>query len=261
MARRVLHDGRAIVTGASGGIGRALAIALAQQGSRLVLCARRADKLEETAAAIRGLGGRVALVCGDITEASVRLALVEKAKAEFGGLDLLVNNAGAGAIGRFEDADSQRLRRIMEVNFFAMAEMTRAALPVLKHGTTPMVVNISSILGHRGIPRMTEYCASKFAVQGFSEALRAELHQVGIDLLVVSPGTTASEFQSSLIDKSGEVPWPQHPGVPPEVVAARIAHAIRKGKHAIVPNFRGQLLVWLNRLSPRIVDSLMTRWG
>ena len=93
----------------------------------------------------------------------------------YGGLDLLVNNAGIGAQGRFAEADPARLRQIMEVNFFAPAEMTRAALPLLKQGRRPMIVNIGSILGHRGIPGTSEYCASKFAVQGFSESLRAEL--------------------------------------------------------------------------------------
>src|SRR5204862_1887651 len=113
---------------------------------------------------------------------------------EFGGLDALVNNAGIGALGRFDQADEARLRQVMEVNFFAPAEFVREALPHLKAGNRPIVVNIGSVLGHRAVPEKSEYCASKFALHGFSDALRAELAPLGIDVLLVSPSTTTSEF-------------------------------------------------------------------
>ena len=123
-----------------------------------------------------------------------RAKCIEAAQSKFGGLDILVNNAGVGAIGPFASADPQRVRRLMEVNFFALVEMTRTALPLLKQGRRPIIVNVSSILGRRGVPHNSEYAASKFAVHGFSESIRAEFASAGIDVLVVSPGTTDTEF-------------------------------------------------------------------
>src|SRR5205085_10807559 len=105
-----------------------------------------------------------------------------------------INNAGIGAVGPFEDAGEERLRRVMEVDFFAPAELIRGALPLLKGGHHPIIVNIGSVLGHRAVPGKSEYCASKFALHGFSDALRAELAPQGIDVLLVSPSTTVSEF-------------------------------------------------------------------
>jgi short-subunit dehydrogenase len=261
MARRVIRGSRIIITGASSGIGRALAIELGARGARLVLGARRQEKLCQLAQELAAAGTQVEHVSGDITEPATRQALLQRAVAGFGGLDVLINNAGVGAIGRFEHAAPQRLRRVMEVNFFALVEMTRAALPVLEQGTKPMVVNIGSIVGRRAVPRNSEYCASKFAVQGFSQSLRAELAPRGIDLLVVSPGTTQTEFFDSVIQQHGEVPWPQQPGVPAAVVARRTVRAICQGRHEIIPNGRARLLDWLNRLSPRLVDALLARYG
>src|SRR5262245_37127855 len=152
MAHRNLTDKRALITGASSGIGRALAIELARRGVDLVLIARRESRLAEVATEIRKLGRRVATVGGDVTDPTVRLRALDAARDELGGLDILVNNAGVGAHGRFADADPGRLRPIMNVNFFAAAELTREALPLLKAGTHPIVVNIGSILGYRGAP-------------------------------------------------------------------------------------------------------------
>ena len=115
-----------------------------------------------------------------------------------------MNNAGVGAMGPFADADPQAVRRVMETNFFALVEMTRLALPLLKQGVRPIVVNISSILGHRGVPYNSDYCASKFAVQGFSESIRAEFTRLGIDVLVVSPGTTETEFFDRVIEHTAK---------------------------------------------------------
>src|SRR5207245_1323382 len=151
MAKRSVHGSRGIVTGASSGIGRAIAVELARRGADLVLVARRRERLEELATELNGLPGRVEIVAGDVTDPAVRERAVECARASFGGLDLLVNNAGIGALGRFEDAGPDRLRRILEVNFFAAAEMIRASLPLLKLGKRPIVVNVGSILGHRAI--------------------------------------------------------------------------------------------------------------
>ena len=258
MARRTVDGSRAIVTGASSGIGRALALLLAERGASVVAVARSREKLEQLAAESTA-GGRIAILPGDVTHLDTREAAVSMAVERFGGLDLLVNNAGIGTVGRFADASPERLRTIMEVNFFAAAEMIRLALPTLQSGRRPMIVNVASILGHRGIPRMSEYCASKFALRGFSQSLRAELYRLGIDLLVVSPGTTATSFFDHVDQDS--VPWPKERGVTPEHVARRTVQAIERGKHEILVNARGRLLVLASRLAPGLMDRLMARYG
>ena len=172
-----------------------------------------------------------------------------------------MNNAGVGAIGPFETADPQRVRRLMEVNFFALVEMTRAALPLLKQGRRPIIVNISSILGRRGVPYNSEYAASKFAVHGFSESIRAEFFAAGIDVLVVSPGTTDTEFFDQVLESKGGPKWPEHTAVTAETVARATVRAIRRGSHEITPYLWGKVLVLLNRVSPWLVDKLMARYA
>lgn len=260
MPTRDIRQSRAIVTGASSGIGRAIALELARQGADLVITARREDRLQTLATEIETFGRRVQIVPGDITDPAVRQQVIDAAGSALGGLDILVNNAGAGAIGLFEHADAERLRRLMEVNFFALVEMTRLALPLLKRGSRPILVNISSILGHRGVPYNTEYCASKFAVQGFSESLRTELAPQGIDVLVVSPGTTETEFFDSATQGVGKPAWPGHAPVTAAQVAYQVVQAICAGKRELIPYRWGKVLCWLNRLSPTLTDRIMARY-
>ena len=261
MTKRKIEGSRAIVTGASSGIGREIALELARQGARSVVIARRKERLVELADEVTAIGGQVEPVVGDITDPEVRRQAVDVAQSQFGGLDILVNNAGIGALGRFEDADPDRLRQIMEVNFFSLVEMTRQALPLLKQGIRPIIVNISSILGHRGTPHNSEYCASKFAVQGFSESIRTELVRHPIDVLVVSPGTTETEFFDSVIERTGAPSWPEHAAVTAATVAKQTVRAMRLGRHEIIPYRWGRVLCWLNRLSPRLVDRIMARYA
>jgi short-subunit dehydrogenase len=260
MARRDIRGSRAIVTGASSGIGRAIALELAGQGADLVITARREDRLCELSRKIAAAGGRVATVVGDITDPEIRQEAIDVVQTHYGGLDVLVNNAGIGALGLFEHADAGRVRRIMEVNFFALVEMTRLAIPLLKQGHNPIVVNVSSILGHRGVPYSSEYSASKCAVHGFSDAIRAEFTRLGIDVLVISPGTTQTEFFDSVVERVGEPTWPEHTAVTAEEVARKAVRAIRTGRHEIIPYGWGKVLCWLNRLSPRLMDRIMARY-
>ncbi len=254
---REIAGSRILITGASSGIGRALALELARERAKLILNARRAEKLAELAREVAAAGGEAELAVGDVTSPDTRRAALDVAQTTFGGLDILVNNAGISAHGPFEQAAPDRLRKIMEVNLFALAEMTREALPLLKQGRQPLIVNIASILGHRGIPYAAEYCASKFAVRGFSESLRAELTPHGIGLLVVSPGTTDTEFFDHLIENRIQMPWAKQTPVPVSLVAQRTLRAMRRGRHEIIPNFRGRLLIYLNRLAPRFLDRWM----
>jgi short-subunit dehydrogenase len=262
MAHRQLTDRRALVTGASSGIGRALALELARRGVDLVLLARREARLAEVCQRVHSEFGRRAIaVVGDVTAPADRQRALDAARDELGGLDILVNNAGASAHGRFADADPGRLRPIMEANFFAPVELIRAALPLLRTGNRPIIVNIGSILGKRGCPHKSEYCASKFALHGFSEALRAELSPVGIDVLVVAAGPTETEFFEHLIEDRGAAPGRKSPGAAPEQVARTIARAIERGRHEIVVGWQSWLFTVINRLAPGVVDRVMTRFG
>ncbi len=261
MARRDIQGSRAIVTGASSGIGRALAIELARQGGKVVCMARREDRLQSLAKEIELMGGTVVCIAGDVTDAAARAKCLESAQSKFGGLDILVNNAGVGAIGPFASSDPQRVRRLMEVNFFALVEMTRSALPMLQQGRRPIIVNVSSILGRRGVPHNSEYAASKFAVHGFSESIRAEFASAGIGVLVVSPGTTDTEFFDRVLESKGGPKWPEHKAVTAEMVARATVRAIRRGSHEITPYVWGRVLVLMNRISPWFVDQLMARYA
>jgi short-subunit dehydrogenase len=258
MAKRSLVASRILLTGASSGIGRALALALATSGSRVLAAARRAALLRELAAAAVG-PGQIEIAAGDVTEAAFRAELVRLAQQRLGGLDILINNAGAGALGLFEYADPARLRVVMEVNFFAAAELIRNTLPLLRQGNNPLIVNVGSVLGHRAIPTMAEYCASKFALRGLSESLRAEFARLGIDLLLVSPGSTESQFYDNLVESKGEVLWPGRPRRTAQRVAGDIVRAMRRGRREIIPSHSGRLLVWANRVFPGIVDRVLAR--
>ena len=232
MARREIKGMRSLVTGASSGIGRAVAIELVRQGARCVLLARSEDRLTEVVEECRTQqeSGEVEVVVGDVTDATTRKIAIEKSVTTFGGLDTVINNAGVGSFGRFVDSSPERLRRIMEVNFFSAAELIRESLPALLRGRSPIVVNVGSILGHRGIPRMHEYCTSKFALQGFSQSLRIELRAEGVDLLMVSPGTTDTKFYDNVVHGHGQVPWNKGRGTPVVTVAKKNSPRHSAGK-------------------------------
>jgi short-subunit dehydrogenase len=261
MSRRSLRGKRTLITGASSGIGRELAVQLARKGARLLLTARRRERLEALAQSIATTGASVQILAGDIADADHRDHLLQEVQRSWGGLDLLVNNAGIGALGTFAQAQPQRLRKIMEVNFFAPAELIRGAVPLLRAGEQPMIVNISSVLGHRAVPLKSEYCASKFALHGLSDALRAEFTEQGIEVLLVSPSTTATEFFDSVVDSARPQKRSPTAGMPVEKVARRTIRAIRRGRHEIVLSAGGKLLVWLDRLCPPLVDRLVARFG
>jgi short-subunit dehydrogenase len=261
MPKRRLTDRRALVTGASSGIGRALAFELAKRGADLILLARREDRLAEVAQEVSRLGRQAVCVAGDVTDAAVRQRALAAARDTFGGLDILINNAGIAAHGRFADADPARVRPIFEVNFFAPVEFMREAIPLLREGMKPIVVNIGSILGRRGSPHKSEYSASKFAIHGFSEAVRPELARLGIDVLVVAVGPTATEHFDVLLEGAAELPWGNPPRQPADKVAQAIVRAIERGRHEIVTGWRGKALLLLNRLAPRLVDRIMAHYG
>ena len=258
MARRSIAGLRAIVTGASSGIGRALVVELIRGGASVVAMARRVERLQELESEVAA-PERFAWIAGDVTSKGDRAAAIELCRQRFGGFDALVNNAGIGALGPFAEADEARLRQVFEVNFFAAAELLREALPHLRQGKSPIIVNIGSVLGHFAVPGKSEYCASKFALHGLSDALRIELGREGIDLLLVSPSTTSSEFFDRAIGER-EASAFRFGSMTPESVARRIVRAIRLGRREIILSPGGNLLVWLDRLCPPLAHWFVSRW-
>lgn len=225
-----------------------------------MLNARREDRLNTLASEISSTGGEVVAIPGDVTEPHVRRQLVDAARERLRGLDCLINNAGIGGIGNFADNDEARLRRIMEVNFFAPAELTRLAIPELRKGNKPLLVNVASVLGHRAIPKKSEYCASKFALHGLSDSLRSELEPLGIDVLIVSPSTTDTEFFDVALGDKRTLPW-LSAGQPPDEVAKAAVRAIERGKHEIILTLGGKGMVWFDRLFPSLTNRLVTKYA
>jgi short-subunit dehydrogenase len=260
MLRQNLAGSRIIITGASSGIGRALAVQLAKHSARLVLVARSAEKLNELAHLLKEQRTDVIAVPADITDPGQRQHLIDQTAQAFGGFDILINNAGIGASGYFLEANDERMRRIFEVNVFAPVELTRLALPHLLKGRDPMIVNISSVLGRRGVPGYSEYCASKFALCAWSEAIRAELACQGIHVCLICPGLIATPFREHQIEDKLRNKWQKLRAMSAERCARKIVGAMRWRWNELVITMDGKFLVLMNRLFPRFVDFLLARY-
>jgi short-subunit dehydrogenase len=259
MGRRQLAGSRILITGASQGIGRSLALVAARRRARVLAAARSEPLLAELAREAHAAGGVLETVRADVTCPDDRRRMTEAAARHFGGLDVLVNNAGVGATGHFADVAPERLRSIMEVNFFGLTETTRVCLPLLKQGDRPAIVNISSIAGKRGIPARSEYSASKFAVEGFSQALRAELAKDGIDVLLVAPGLTQTNFSRNMIEQKALLKMDHLRGMSSEAVADAVLYSLERGRADVSLTLQGRLLVWVSRLLPRVADRVARR--
>jgi short-subunit dehydrogenase len=258
MARRPISGLRTVVTGATSGIGRALVVELVRRGANVVAMGRRSDRLQSLAADVNA-PERYRAVAGDVTRSVDRAEALETARREFGGLDALVNNAGIGVFGMYENGTEAQLRRIMEVNFFAPALFLREALPLLKAGNKPVVVNIASVLAHRAVPEKSEYCASKFALHGLTDAVRIELAPHGIDMLLVCPSTTRTEF-FEVAEGKMERALDRFGAMSSEAVARQTVQAIAAGKREIILSLGGKALVMLDRLWSSAADWFIARW-
>ncbi len=251
------EDSVAIVTGASSGIGRCLCQLLVAHRASVVAVARR-PKVNDLVH-LDG-PGRVIPIVGDITDGHVRGQVIDSAASiRDGQVDLLVNNAGIGAIGPFADASPDRLRQIMEVNFFAPAELIRSLIPNLRRGRASVVCNIGSVLGHRAVPDKAEYCASKFALHGLSDAIRAELAADGIQVTLVSPSTTRSEFFDSLIETDAGQSSKSFGSWPPERVAQTAMAAIRARRSEVICSLGGKALVYADRIAPPLMNRILAK--
>ena len=254
---RELTGKRAILTGASGGIGRAIAIELMRAGARFALASRSADKLNTLAKQLQT--NNVIVVPTDVTNPDERQRLVETAVRAFGGLDLLINNAGIGSWGHFADSTEEICRTVMEVNFFAPVELTRLAIPHLMKGNQPAVVNVTSMCGRKGMPAWPEYSASKFALVGMSEAWRGEFERFDVAVLTIVPGMTNSGFQNNWLRTEGKADLRFEKGMTPEYLATRIIDAMRRNRTETVVGSEARRLLLFNRYFPRLTNWLIAR--
>ena len=182
------------ITGASAGIGRATALRLARDGAAVVVCARRADRLDEVAAEIVAAGGQALPVVADVRSGADMEALVARALERFGRLDVMMCNAGFGVAGAIDEVPPDQMQRLMDVNYTGTYHAARAALAVFRRQQSGHIVIVSSIVGKRGVPYMGAYAATKFAQAGLAECLRAELRGTRIHVSVVFPVSTDTEF-------------------------------------------------------------------
>jgi len=250
------------ITGASAGIGRALAVRLARDGASLAICARRRDRLDEAAAAITAAGGRVLPIVADVTREADICALVQQTIERFGALDVMVCNAGFGIAGAIDDITPDQMRKLIDINYMGTYFAARAALPIFRRQARGHLVVVSSIVGKRGVPYMGAYSATKFAQVGMAECLRAEVAGTGIHVTVVYPVSTDTEFFDVMSHETGTtVTRASGPRQSVERVADRIARAIDHPVPELFPHFNSRLLVWANAVAPGLCDRVVKKFG
>ena len=247
-----------IVTGASAGIGKATAVALAEAGANVVLVARREDRLGALAAELATQPGKRLVAAGDIRQESFALLLVERTLAEFGRLDVLVNNAGLGHRSLLADMPPEDMRTLIETNVLGLLYLTQAALGPMQKQRYGQIINVSSIVGQRPVPNNALYCASKTAVNFISRSLRMECRPYNIKVTTVYPGLTMTEFGLARLGEKGTNRFGLQ-GVAAERVAAKILRAIRRGQTEVYITWYDWLFVHLNRLFPRLTDWIVAR--
>ena len=189
-----LQGKTALITGASGGIGSAMAVRLAKSGLNLVLCGRSQEKLSKTKAAAEALGVQVLTVCGDITDNSFPAYAIGQTLERFGRLDILVNNAGMALSCPFEETSAAQFDQIMALNVRAPYFLCQAALPALRQSDHATIINIASVVGHKGYPLQSAYAASKHALIGLSKSLANEVYTDGIRVHILAPGAVYTDM-------------------------------------------------------------------
>ena len=251
-----------LITGGTSGIGRACAVAFGQAGASVVVTGRDEARLAATAAELARLGISHRTVRADVGVAAAAARAVQETVAAFGRLDVLLNNAGISMRARFQDADVAVIERLMQTNFFGTVYTTKAALPHIL-ASRGSIVGVSSIAGYRGLPGRTGYSASKFAMNGFLEALRTELLPQGVHVLVACPGFTASNIRRTALaadgTAQGESPRNEDQLMSSEEVAAHLVRAVRHRHRDLVLTTQGKLTVFLNKWLPALTDKLVLR--
>jgi short-subunit dehydrogenase len=247
-----------VVTGASSGIGAATAVACGRAGMRVVLAARRAGRLAAVAADVSAAGGTARVVPTDVGDEAAVRTLIDGTVDAWGRVDVLVNNAGVGILATVDQTTPAEFERLVRVNYLGAVHGVLAALPHMRRQGAGHIVNVASVVGKRASPFRAAYVASKFALVGFSEALRMELRGTGIHVTCVCPIGTATEFHDVEPNRLG-VPGRGGPIQTAEHVARTIVRALRRPRAEVHPYPPARLLFLANDVAPGLVDRLLLR--
>lgn len=263
MARAPFHENVVVVTGASDGIGRELAMQLAGQGAWLALAARDAEKLEEAAAACRARGGRAIALPTDVADETQCRRLIARTVNEYGRIDTLVNNAGVSMWARFDEVtDLAPFERMMRVNYLGSVYCTHAALPYLKR-TRGRIVGISSLTGKAGVPTRSGYAASKHAMAGFFDTLRIELADDGVTVTMIYPGFVSTHIRERAYGPDGRPlgasPVREGEVMTVEACARQIVRAMETRRRELIMTLRGRVGAWIKLVAPGLVDRIARR--
>lgn len=258
LMKTYLKDKVIVITGASSGIGKALAGIALEAGAKVAVCARNLAKLKE--AFPQQEKDALLLFQADVAVEKDCEAFIQAVVKEWGSIDILINNAGMSMRAMFDELDIKVLKELMDVNFWGTVYMTKFALPYIKK-SKGTIAGISSIAGYRGLPARTGYSSSKFAMQGFLESLRTELLHTGVNVMWASPGFTASNIRNVALGANGsaqkETPLAEDKLMSAETCAGIIFDGIQKRKRTIVMTTQGKATVFLNKLFPAFMDKMV----
>ncbi|MFN0085540.1 MAG: SDR family oxidoreductase [Blastocatellia bacterium] len=244
-----------VITGATSGIGRETALEFVKAGGRVVIAGRREERLRELAALIESGGGEALAVRTDVSDAAQVDALIAAAVERFGRIDTLVNNAGVGLAAKFAEQSIEDFKRVMEINFWGAVYACKAAVPQMKkQAGGGVIINVSSIFGKRGMPFETAYCASKFALAGFSESLRVELMSEGIDVSTIFPGAVKTEIFETSANQTSIDMSANFPKFPAEQLAKIIVRDARFPQPEIVMSLDAMAIDLVNKFAPGLMD-------
>jgi dehydrogenase/reductase SDR family member 7B len=255
-----MHNKVVIITGASSGIGKACALEAGKAGAKVVLTGRSKERLEPVGKLLHELNVEYLLEEADVSREADCQQVVEKTLNCFGQIDVLINNAGVSMRALFEELELDVFKKVMDTNFFGTVCMTKYVLPhILK--TNGSIVGMSSINGYRGTPARTAYTASKYAMNGFFEALRTEVMKRGVHVLIVSPGFTATNIRNTALTANGstqgESPRNESSMMTAEEVAKQTLKAIKNRKREVILTSQGKLAVFLNKWVPGVMDRVV----
>lgn len=247
-----------VITGGTDGIGKALVEKLLDMGAKVATCGRNSDKLYQLQASHPSAA--LHTMVADVSNENDCRRFMEMTIKVFGGIDVLINNAGISMRALLREAGTDVFRKVMDINYFGALYCTRYALDSIieRKGT---IVGVSSIAGYRGLPGRSGYSASKFALQGWLEAIRTELLHDGVHVMWVCPGFTSSNIRNAALNKDadshGETPMDENKMMPADVCADHILKAIRKKKRTLVLTFTGKRTVFMQKFIPGLADKLV----
>ena len=250
-----------IVTGGTEGIGKALVDELLKRGAKVATCGRNHDKIYRLQS--EHPSAQMYTMVADVSNENDCRRFIEMTIKTFGGIDILINNAGISMRSLLKDASTEVIRKVMEINFFGSVYCTRYAIESLvkRKGT---IVGVSSIAGYRGLPGRSGYSASKFALQGWLEAVRTELMNDGVHVMWVCPGFTTSNIRNAALtkdgDAQGESPMDETKMMSAEECARHILNAVKKKKRTLVMTFEGKRTVFLNKFFPGFTDKMVRKF-